>query len=68
MICQVEQLVIHVASPDQDKRGTLIVLDMTDEEEARLVAKLLAEETGRCVTVRNSKLALVEVIPAASQH
>jgi hypothetical protein len=60
--------IIHIASPDVAKRGSIIVLELDDEDEAKRVAQKLAQVTGRRVTVRDAKLAVVEIIPAASVH
>lgn len=68
MIGQPEPHVIHISSPDDAKRGSIIVLDLADEGEAVSIAHKLARETGRRVTVRNSRFALIETIPAASFH
>ena len=58
--------VIHVSSLDVTKLGSVIVLDLADEDEAITVAQKLARETGRCVTVRDATLVLIKIIPAAS--
>jgi hypothetical protein len=60
--------IIHISSPDISKQGRVIVLELADYDEAIQVAQKLALETGRRVTVRNGKLALIETIPAASIH
>ena len=60
------QHIIHMSSPDVSKRGSLILLELADHDEAIRVAQKLARETGRRVTVRDASLALIETIPAVS--
>jgi len=60
--------VIHVSSPDVSKLGSVIVLDLADEDEAIKMAEKLARETGRRVTVRDETLVLIKTIPAARVH
>ena len=60
--------VIQIANPDLSKQSGVIILDLADEDEAVRVARKLALETGRRVTVREGKLLLIETIPAASVH
>jgi Tfp pilus assembly protein PilP len=44
------------------------MLELADGDEAIRVAQTLAQETGRRVTVRDAKLALIETIPAVRIH
>jgi hypothetical protein len=60
--------IIHISNPDVSKQGSLILLELADDDEAIQVAQKLAQETGRRVTVRDGKMALIETIPAASFH
>jgi hypothetical protein len=61
--------VIHVSSLDVSKLGSVIVLDLADEDEAmKVLAQKLARETGRRVTVRDATLGLIKTIPAARVH
>jgi hypothetical protein len=60
--------VIHVSSPDVSKLGSVIVLDLADEDEAIKIAHKLALKTGRRVTVRDATLVLIKTIPAAGVH
>ena len=60
--------IIHLASPDSSKLGSVIMLELSDEDEAMRVAQKLARETGRRVTVRDAKFSVIETIPAASIH
>ena len=60
--------VIQISSPDVSKLGSIIVLDLADEDEAIKVAEKLARETGRCVTVRDATSVLIKTIPAAKVH
>ena len=59
---------IQISNPDALKRAGVIVLDLADEEEALKVARNVALATGRRVTLRDGRLALIETIPAASVH
>jgi hypothetical protein len=59
---------IQISSPDTSKKGTVVMLERVDEDEAMRVAQMLARETGRRVTLRDAKLALIETIPAVSIH
>jgi hypothetical protein len=47
---------------------SLVLLEKTVEDEAIRLAKILAEETGRCVTVRDGEFILIKTIPAAKLH
>lgn len=49
-------------------QGSIIVLELTEEQAALKVARKIARETGRRVTVRRADMALIETIPAASTH
>jgi hypothetical protein len=60
--------VIQISSPDVSKLGSVIVLDLADEDEAIKVAQKLARETGRRVTVRDATFVLIKTIPATSVH
>jgi hypothetical protein len=60
--------IIHISSGGISKQGSIILLELADDDEAIQVAQKLALETGRRVTVRNARLALIETIPAASIH
>jgi Tfp pilus assembly protein PilP len=65
---QLPHIIIQISSPDASKQGTLIMLELADGDEAIRVAQTLAQETGRRVTVRDAKLALIETIPAVRIH
>ncbi len=60
--------IIHLSSPNTSKLGSVIMLELADEDEAVKVALKLARETGRRVTVRDAKLVLIEIIPSATIH
>lgn len=49
-------------------RGSVIVLEMAGEDVAVKVARKIAKETGRSVTVKDANQAEIEFIPAASTH
>lgn len=48
--------------------GSMIVLQLADKEAALRAARLVARETGRCVTVQDAYTNSIETIPAASTH
>ena len=62
------QHIIQISNRDASQQVGVMVLDDADEDEALTVARMIALETGRRVTVRDEKLALIETIPAASIH
>jgi NADH dehydrogenase FAD-containing subunit len=45
-----------------------MTLDLADAEEAAAVARRLAEQTGRTVTVRDEKGRILTTIPGAAKH
>lgn len=49
-------------------RGSIIVLQYADEDAARNVARKIAQETGRIVTVRGKDMRLIDTIPAVTVH
>ena len=60
--------IIHISSPNASKLGSVIMLELADDDEAMRVAQKLARETGCRVTVRDAELVLIETIPAARIH
>jgi hypothetical protein len=61
--------ILHVfKSKDGFRKESLVLLEKTVEDEAIRLAKILAEETGRCVTVRDGEFILIKTIPAAKLH
>jgi hypothetical protein len=61
--------IVHVSNPTAfSGRGSVIILELADEDAARKVAHKIADETGRCVTVRDADMVLLETIPAAQTH
>ena len=62
-------IIIHVANPTAfDRQGSIIMLELADEDCAKRVALRIARETGRCVTVRNANMTVIQTIPAAKTH
>lgn len=49
-------------------RGSIILLELTDEDAAMRVARKIASETGRTVTVRKENMHVVGKISAATTH
>jgi Tfp pilus assembly protein PilP len=62
-------IVIQVSNPAAfSGQGSIIGLEMADEDAAVKIARKIARETGRIVTVRDAEMAVIETIPAASTH
>jgi hypothetical protein len=62
-------IIIHITNPDAfSGQGSIIVLELADEDAAIKVARQIANETGRGVTVRNADMLLVEAIAATKIH
>lgn len=57
-------LMIYITAED----SSVIALDLAHEYEAIQVALELARATGRSIAVRDERLRLIEIIPAASVH
>ncbi|MBR0698233.1 hypothetical protein JQ553_34005 [Bradyrhizobium lablabi] len=47
-------------------KGSIIVLEYADEDVAKTVARKIALETGRTVTVRGEDMGVIETIPATT--
>ena len=61
-------ILIHISNPTAfSGQGSVIVLELADEDAALKIAHQIAHETGRCVTVRDADEALIETIPAVSR-
>ena len=59
-------VIVHVSNPDAFKgEGGVILLELADAAAARKVARKIAEETGRSVTVRDANMVLIEAIAPA---
>jgi hypothetical protein len=62
-------IVIQVSNPAAfSGQGSIIVVEMPDEDAATRLARKLAQETGRRVTVRNAEMAIIEIIAAPATH
>ncbi|MBR0706278.1 MULTISPECIES: hypothetical protein [Bradyrhizobium] len=62
-------IVINVSNPAAfSGQSSIIVLEYTDEDAAMKVARKIALETGRSVTVRGGDNGVIETIPAAMTH
>jgi hypothetical protein len=61
--------VVAISNPGAfSGRGSITVLELADEAAAKRAARIIARETGRCVTVQDAYRNLIETIPAASTH
>ena len=60
-------LIINVSNPVAfEGKGSIIILEYTDEDAARKVARKIASETGRSVTIRREGMCVIETIPATA--
>ncbi|MGX1353008.1 hypothetical protein AB7M49_006617 [Bradyrhizobium elkanii] len=56
-------IIINVSNPAAfSGKGSLIVLEYTDEDAARKVARKIALETGRSVTIRSEDMRVIDTI------
>ena len=59
-------IVIHVTNPNAFLgQGSIIVLELMDEEAAISLARKIAHETGRGVSVRDAEMGIIEAIAPA---
>jgi len=49
-------------------RGSIIMLELADDDSAKKVAQRIATETGRRVTIRDADMTVIQTIPAAKIH
>lgn len=62
-------ILIHVENPTAfSGKGSIIILELADEAAALRVARKIADETGRGVTVRHADMGLIGTISAAKTH
>lgn len=62
-------IIIDVSNPAAfSGKGSIIVLEYTDEDAALKVARKIAEETGRSVTVRREDMRVISSIPVVITH
>jgi hypothetical protein len=62
-------IIINVSNPAAfSGKGSVIVLECTDEAAAMKAARKIALETGRSVTVRTEDMRLIGTIPAVVTH
>ncbi|MGY4312567.1 hypothetical protein [Bradyrhizobium sp. JR3.5] len=60
-------IIINVSNPAAfSGKGSLIVLEYTDEDAAKKVARKIALETGRSVTICDDDMRLIEIIPVTT--
>ena len=60
-------IIINVSNPVAfDGKGSIIILEYTDEDAAKKVAWKIARETGRSVTIRREDMCVIETIPATA--
>jgi hypothetical protein len=62
-------IIVHVINPTAfSGQGSSIMLELADKGAAVEVARKIAHETGRAVTVRDADKKLIETIPAGWIH
>jgi hypothetical protein len=62
-------VIIQVSNPTAFfGRGSIIVVELPDEDAAKRLARKIAQETERCVTVRNVEMGIIEIIAALATH
>jgi hypothetical protein len=62
-------VVIQVSNPAAfSGQDSIIMVEMPDEDAATRLARKLAQETGRRVTIRNAEMAIIEIIAAPATH
>lgn len=62
-------VVIQVSNPAAfSGQGSIILVEMPDEDAGVRLARKLAQETGRRVTIRNAEMAIIEIIAASATH
>ena len=60
-------IIINVPNPVAfEGKGSIIILEYTDEDAARKVARKIASETGRSVTICREGMCVIETIPATA--
>ncbi|MBR0799798.1 hypothetical protein JQ615_30945 [Bradyrhizobium jicamae] len=66
---KVPLIILTVSNPAAfSGKGSVIVLEYTDERAAEKAARKIASETGRSVTVRDENSRVTEIIPAPAIH
>ncbi|MBR0939379.1 hypothetical protein [Bradyrhizobium jicamae] len=66
---KVPLIILTVSNPAAfSGKGSVIVLEYTDERAAMKAAQKIASETGRSVTVRDENSRVIEMIPAPEIH
>ncbi|WP_244067896.1 hypothetical protein [Bradyrhizobium sp. Ce-3] len=62
-------IILDVSNPAAfSGKGSIIVLEYTDEDSAMRAARKIARETGRAVTVRSEDMRVIGSIPPPTTH
>jgi hypothetical protein len=62
-------VIIQVSNPAAfSGQGSIILIELLDQDAAKRLACKIAQETGRRVTVRNAEMAIIEIIAAPATH
>lgn len=61
-------LALTVSHPQTPDKGSLIFIECEDTEAALRLARKIAEETGRLVTVRNAEMQEIDTVLPPTTH
>lgn len=62
-------VVIEVSNPAAfSGQGSIIMVELPDEDAATRLARKLAHETGRRVIIRNAEMGIIEIIASPATH
>lgn len=62
-------IILNVSNPAAfSGKGSIIVLEYTDEDAAMRAARKIVRETGRAVTVRSEDMRVIGSIPPPTTH
>ena len=62
-------VILEISKPEAfSGEGSIIIVELPDEDVAKRLASELARETGRRVTVRNDEMAIIDIVDAPATH
>ena len=65
----VKPVIIQVSNPAAlSGQNSMIVVALPDADAARRLARKLAQETGRHVTVRDAEMEIIDILAAPATH
>lgn len=63
------RVVIQIFNPEAfSGQGSIILVELPDQDAAKRLARKLSAETGRRVTVRDAEMGIIEIIAAPAMH